>query len=383
MKTLKTPFLILSLGIAVAFTSCQVSDLESLDSHLDLPNEPFDYQIGVANEIPTLGRVLFYDPRLSANNAVSCASCHKQALAFSDNKKLSLGFNGESTVRNSMSIQNIVSDAFPFGVSADSTGVIRSTALFWDGRQQDITSMVLEPIQNHIEMGISDMDELMNKVQTIPDYKPLFRDAFGSETINKEKVATALSAFIVSIRSTQSRFDIDMLLTSGTVLSQDEFEGFNLFTNVFNCNSCHQIQQPFNGYQFAEAPPTTDPPAHAMIGFADIGLDENPTDEGALRTTGRSIDKGKFKVASLRNVGLSAPYMHDGRFNTLGEVLDHYSTKVNNSPNLHESLRDSNGLPKRLNMTQLQKAQLIAFLKSMSDYSMINDRRFSNPFQVR
>ena len=381
MKTLKTSFLVLSLAIAVVFTGCQVSDLEKLDSRLDLPAVAYDYQIGVANEVPTLGRVLFYDPRLSANNSVSCASCHKQALAFSDNKKLSLGFNGEATVRNSMAIQNIVSDAFPFGVSADSTGVVRSTALFWDGRQQNITSMVLEPIQNHIEMGISDMNELMNKVQTIPDYKPLFRDAFESETINKEKVATALSAFIVSIRSTQSRFDRS--LTSGSILSQDELEGFNLFTNVFNCNSCHQVQQPLNGYQHAEAPPTTDPIARSMVGFADIGLDENPTDDGALRTTGRSIDKGKFKVASLRNVGLTAPYMHDGRFNTLVEVLDHYSNKINNSPNLHESLRDSNGLPKRLNMTQLQKTQLMSFLNSMSDYSVINDRRFSNPFQVR
>jgi cytochrome c peroxidase len=380
MKALKIPFLVLSLGIAVAFTSCQVSDLESLDSHLDLPNEPFDYQIGFANEIPTLGRVLFYDPRLSANNAVSCASCHKQAMAFSDNKKLSLGFKGESTVRNSMPIQNIVSSSFPFGVSPDSSGTIRSTALFWDGRQQDITSMVLEPIQNHIEMGISNMDELMDKVQTIPDYKPLFRDAFGSDAIDKEKVATALSAFIVSIRSTQSRFDKS--LTGSAVLTQEEFEGFNLFTSTFNCNSCHQVQQPLNGYQHAEAPPTTDPIARAMVGFADIGLDANPADEGALRTTGRSVDKGKFKVASLRNVALTAPYMHDGRFNTLEEVLDHYSNRIKNSPNLHESLLDSNGLPKRMDMTQLQKMQLIAFLNSMSDYSMINDRRFSNPFQV-
>jgi cytochrome c peroxidase len=379
MKTPHTTLLFLFLGIAAVFTSCEVSDLENVNSYLDLPLTPYSYQVGVQDEIPTLGRVLFYDPRLSANNAVSCASCHKQIKAFSDDKRLSIGFNGETTVRNSMAIQNIVSTSFPFGVVLDSTGSFKSTSLFWDGRQDDVASMVLEPIQNHIEMGISDMDELMVKVQSIPDYAPLFQSAFGHPEINKAKIATALGSFVVSIRSTQSRFD--QSLQNNLFLTPEEQEGANLFFDKYNCNSCHQVQQPFNSYQFAEPP--TDPSAQALVGFADIGLDENPTDEGALRTTGSTNDKGKFKIPSLRNIGLTAPYMHDGRFKTLSEVLDHYSNNIMASVNLDEKLRETTGLPKKLGISALEKANIIAFLNSMSDYPMVRDARFSNPFHVR
>jgi cytochrome c peroxidase len=382
MKTWKTQFLILLLGIIIAFTGCEIADMKEVDSRLDLPLSPYNYQIGISNEIPTLGRVLFYDPRISANNTVSCASCHKQELAFSDNNRFSVGFNGKSTERNSMAIQNIVSTTFPAGVEVDATGTFKSTSLFWDGRQQDVVSMVIEPIQNHIEMGISDMDGLMNKIQSIPDYKPLFTSAYGSAEVNKDKVATALAAFVVSIRSNGSRFDLSNLGLAA--LDAQQLMGLELFFGKYNCNSCHQVQRPVNGYQFAQTNPDSVPtPGNQLVGFADIGLDQSPTDVGAFQATGRAEDKGKFKIPSLRNVALTAPYMHDGRFNTLDEVLGHYSGGIQNSENLDPNLRESHGVPKKLNITELEKAELIAFLKAMTDFDLIQDERFSNPFHVR
>jgi cytochrome c peroxidase len=282
-----------------------------------------------------------------------------------------------------MSIQNIVSTTFPFGVDVDSAGSFKSTSLFWDGRQQDVVSMVIEPIQNHIEMGISDMNSLMTKIESIPDYKPLFTSAFGSQEINKDKVATALAAFVVSIRSTGSHFD---LATSGVeFLNADEQVGLDLFFSKYNCNSCHQVQRPINGYQFAQSDTVsnTTNPAARLVGFADIGLDQDPTDIGALHATGRQEDKGKFKIPSLRNIALTAPYMHDGRFETLEEVLDHYSQGIQDSDNLDPNLREANGAPKKLNITPMEKFQIIAFLNSMTDLSLRRDERFSNPFRVQ
>jgi cytochrome c peroxidase len=382
MKTTPIQLACLLICFSMFFYSCEVSDLESRTSYLNLPNVPFDYGIGVNNELPTLGRVLFYDSRLSANNVVSCASCHKQQLAFSDDKQFSFGFNGELTKRNSMPIQNIVSTTFPVGVEVDSTGSFKSTSLFWDGRQHDVTAMVLEPIQNHIEMGVSNLDDLMNKIESIADYKPLFKSAFGSESINKDKVALALSSFIVSIRSTASSFDL-ALAGMGNLSDQAQI-GQDLFFNTYNCNSCHQLQKAINGYQ-SGAPDTTTSgdPSLLSAGFTDIGLDKIPSDEGAFRITGVPSDKGKFKIASLRNVALTAPYMHDGRFKTLSEVIDHYSSDIEDSENLDARFRDTNGAPKKFNISSIDKYAIITFLNSMTDHSLISDSRFSNPFTVR
>jgi cytochrome c peroxidase len=378
MKTLRTLFLMSILGLAATLYSCEISELESRDSYLDLPSKTYNYNIGVNDGLPTLGRVLFYDPRVSANNVASCASCHKQELAFSDNKAFSKGFKGELTERNSMPIQNIVSTAFPFGVEISSGGSFNSTSLFWDGRKEDILKMVLDPIQNHIEMGVNNLEDLENKIASISDYKPLFIDAFGSAEINQSRIAKALSAFIVSIRSTQSKFDQSLLNGTGNFSSSEQF-GKELFFSTYNCNSCHQLQEPVNGYQTA----ATVAGVGETGGFADIGLDENPTDGGAFRKTGLESDKGKFKIPSLRNIALTGPYMHDGRFETLDEVIDHYSNGIDNSANLDVRLRDENGNAKRFNIPTSDKYAIIAFLNTMTDNSLLYDKKFSNPFKVR
>lgn len=378
MKTIRSLIFLSLAGLSTLFYSCELAELENRDSHLDLPASPFNYNIGVDNNLPTLGRVLFYDPRLSANNAASCSGCHKQDLAFSDNVTFSKGFKGELTLRNSMPIQNIISTAFPFGIEINATGSFKSTSLFWDGRRPDVLSMVLDPIQNHIEMGVNDLDVLEAKIATIDDYKPLFRKAFGNDGISKEKIAKALGAFVVSIKSTSSKFDLSLMFGTAS-LSGTEQLGKNLFFDTYNCNSCHQLQEPFNGYQVAAQVAGTGEKG----GFADIGLDEHPVDEGAFRNTGLAEDKGKFKIPSLRNIALTAPYMHDGRFSSLEEVLDHYSTGIENSENLDARLRDQSGQARKFNIPASDKEAIIAFLNTMTDSQLMYDKKFSNPFTVR
>lgn len=386
MKSTKTLSVIVLAVFSATIYSCETETVESKALVLDLPAVPYTYNMGAKDELPTLGRVLFYDKRMSANNSVSCASCHKQAIAFTDNRRFSLGFQNKLTGRNSMPIQNIVSNRFGFnGGIIDSLsivepggGIIRpglpfvqSTALFWDGRQHDLPTMVIEPIQNHIEMGINNLDALAAKLAALPEYPDLFSKAFADGSVSKENIAMALSAFLVSIKSDQSRFD-ESLRKSETTLTPLEQVGKALFFEKYDCNSCHQLQQPFNGYQLA-----------GDGGMADIGLDKNPTDEGVQRVTQQVRDAGKFKIPSLRNIGLTAPYMHDGRFETLEEVMEHYSEGIEDSPNLDVRLRDTDGSAKQFNIPKADQRAIIAFLHSMTDVKMTRDPRFSNPFKAQ
>jgi cytochrome c peroxidase len=366
MKALKFLFLAVLAAFSVTMYSCETQGIESRESVLELPTAPYSYQMGSKDELPTLGRVLFYDVRLSANNSVSCASCHKQAIAFTDNRRFtflggsidSLGFGG---IQPGGIIIGDGGKFFPF---------VQPTALFWDGRNHDLPSMVMEPIQNHIEMGVNNLDNLAAKVAAIEDYQTLFSSAFEDGVISKEHIATALSAFLVSIRSNQSRFDA--ALKGNTQLTALEQFGRELFFDKYDCNSCHQLQAPFNGYQLA-----------GDGGMADIGLDENPADGGVFGVTGNTADKGKFKIPSLRNIALTAPYMHDGRFATLEDVIDHYSEGIEGSDNLDVRLRDTNGNARKFNIPNTEKRAIVAFLHTMTDPQLIGDPKFSNPFKVK
>jgi cytochrome c peroxidase len=300
------------------------------------------------DNVPTLGRVLFYDRQLSVNNSVSCSSCHKQNLAFADNVAFSTGFENRLTARNSMPIQNL--------------GSFFGEALFWDGREQMLTSMVLRPVVNHVEMGITDLDALAAKLSNVPYYRDLFLNAYGSETVTREKIADALANFLTQIRSTNTRLDMGQL-------NALEISGQQLFTSKYDCNSCHQVESP-HGYIMAGT-------------FANIGLDPVYTDDGLQRVSNSSTDAGKFKIPSLRNVALTAPYMHDGRFNTLEEVIDHYSTGITAHPNLDPRLRQPDGAPVAFNISESEKKAIVAFLNSLTDYTMISDPKLSNPFKSR
>jgi cytochrome c peroxidase len=380
-------------AIAILLAACTAEDEPQLQTAvLDLPATADQYGLGINDQIPTLGRVLFYDKQLSINNSISCASCHKQSLAFTDNARFSKGFENVLTTRNSMPIQNL--NPFNSGIvlfSEDGTRLANNninfssqvnsisngdtfisfsgTSLFWDGREKNLRTMVLRPIANHVEMGIRDFDKLAIKLASIPYYKDLFLKAYGSEEVTVDKISEGLTSFLQSITSNQTKLD---KATAGLVeLSALEKQGQILFVDDYDCNACHQVQNPV-GYLFAQGGI-----------FANIGLDANNPDNGLEAVTKISEDAGKFKIPSLRNVALTAPYMHDGRFADLESVMEHYSTGLQDNPNLDTRLRNGTGSPLHLNIPQNEKKAIIAFLNTLTDHSMITDPKFSNPFKAK
>ncbi len=308
----------------------------------------------VTNEGATLGRVLFYDPKLSLTNNTACASCHLQAKGFADPVAFSKGFDGVLTKRNASSIVNPIDNA----------------NFFWDARETDIKSMVLKPIENHIEMGMDNFAALEKKLGSLDYYRPLFKDAFGTEQVTEERIAEALSQFLNSIVTGNSKFDSSEPNGWGSnntsVFTSKELIGMNLFLGKARCGTCHTTTS--NQFGFTE-------------GFANIGLDLDPTDLG-LGATQENMN-GVFKIPSLRNVALSGPYMHDGRFKTLEEVVNHYSENIQPVANLHWGLQDGTGTgaPVKLNLSTDEKESLIAFLNTFTDNQFIQDDKFSNPFK--
>lgn len=344
------------LSLLIVFVSCSKENSSVKAPKLTLPDTPYSYNV-TNNNLPTLGRVLFYDKSLSLNGTVSCGSCHKQALAFADVKRFSTGFHSDKTSRNTPPIQNIS---------------LQGQALFWDGRERDLKTMSTQPFFNHMEMGLFDANMLVQIVNDKDYYEPLFADAFNESGVSLDKINTALASFLTSIRSDGSRFDQS---SSGgfAALSEKESEGQNLFFGKYNCGSCHNLFTP-RGYSVPFNPNDT------MLEMVNIGLDRLYADKGLGEVTGNSEHNGRFKIPNLRNIELTAPYMHDGRFATLEEVIDHYSNQVEDHENLDFRLKDGQGKPLAQNITEGDKEALIAFLKSLTDASLVADVRFSNPF---
>ncbi len=324
---------------------------DTLPSHFNSPPLTFisSIQNPITNNGATLGRVLFYDKKLSVNNSISCGSCHLQSKAFSDPKPFSSGFEGGSTTRNSMSIVNT---RFSF-------------RFFWDQRATTIEQQVLMPIENHIEMGMN-LADLSEKLQAADYYPALFQNAFGSTEITIDKISNALGQFIQSLTSYRSRYDAGMQ-NGFADFTGSETDGMNLFfSGTINCNQCHTTA---NFYD-----------TQAL----NNGLDSIYSDNGRGIITGDSADFGQFKVPSLRNIDKTAPYMHDGRFGTLEQVVEHYNSGMKHHANLDDRLA-ANGLtggpPKQYNLTSYQKATVVAFLKTLTDESFLTDIRFSDPFK--
>lgn len=315
--------------------------------------------IEINKHLANLGRVLFYDPKMSINNTVACASCHNQAIGFADDKKFSQGFETMVTTRNSPSIANM---AFESG-------------FFWDGREHNLNSMVLKPIINHIEMGIVDVNDMPLKLAKINYYPVLFERAFGNAEINNEKIAEAITTFLQSMVSLNSKWDIAHGMDFRNFNAQEQL-GKDIFFGEGKCSNCHNLDK--SGWS---------------QDFANIGLDEEYSDQGMADAPNQKIGggnteslKGMFKVPNLRNVALTAPYMHDGRFNSLEEVINHYNSGIKNHPNLDWTLTelDSNTFerlgPVKLNLSEEKKKALIAFLKTLTDNKYLTDKKFSNPF---
>lgn len=363
----KVSILLSFLAFAAVLYSCKKNDTLKSESggsvYLDLPNTPYEYypQANEMNQKATLGRVLFYEKRLSINNALACAGCHQQQFAFSDNVQFSRGFESRLTKRNSMPIQNLSA----FGaIPLKTSGVSGGGLFFWDGRENSLESLVSRPISNHVEMGIEDVNVIPGKLSGLSYYKDLFKKAYGTEEITMQKVAECMAMFMASIQANQSRFDqAQQGLTQLTAL---ELKGQTLFNTKYECNGCHNLF--VGGYTGTEA--------------MNIGLDYPNVDKGMGVVFNNPQWNGRFKIPNLRNVAVTAPYMHDGRFKALNDVLEHYSHNIQDDPNLDEKLRAADGRPLRMNIASDERQAIIAFLNTLTDYNMLTDPKFSNPFKV-
>lgn len=311
-----------------------------------------------------LGRNLFYEKQLSRNSQISCGSCHQQAKGFTDGAKFSEGLDGELTSRSSMSVVNL----------------LWNSKFFWDGRVGTLEEQALQPIVDHIEMDLS-LDEAVKRLSDSENYRQQFFAAFETDVITSDLIAKALGQFMRTLVSSDSRYD--QYLLGQTELTDQEKLGMDLFfthpepktgLRGGNCGDCHLNI-------------LTSGDREGFQGFHNNGIDSDANLEvGLMEITGKAEDRGKFKAPSLRNIALSAPYMHDGRLATLEDVLDHYNDNIQNSSTLDVLITDATnnsikGEHIQLGLTDGEKEAIIAFLHTLTDDKFINDEAFSDPFK--
>jgi cytochrome c peroxidase len=342
--------------IGVTLISCKKSDITtiqepqavSLEVPVNFPAYTDDLNNPLTREGIELGRLLFYDKRLSGNNQISCASCHKQSLSFSDGIALNnIGVSGNVLHRNAPALVNMA---------------WAKNGLFWDGGSTNLESQALGPLTSVDEMH-QDLYQLVNELKAVENYVVRFKSAFKSD-ISDATIMKALAQFQRTIVSSSSRYDKYKRGETGGNLTDSELQGLILVQQ--KCQSCHK------GDLF------TDNEYH------NNGLDDDFSNnslegiyQGRYRVTFNTADLGKFKTPTLRNVMLTAPYMHDGRFTTVQQVLDHYSNGIKVSPSLAPSLNPF-GIP-AIPLSSTDKANIIAFLKTLTDSSFINNPKLSKP----
>ncbi|MBC7524979.1 MAG: c-type cytochrome [Flavobacterium sp.] len=283
-----------------------------------------------------LGRNLFYDPIFSRDNTISCSSCHLQQTGFTHvDHDLSHGIDGKIGVRNSLSLQNLA----------------WTKNFMWDGGVNHLDMQPLAPISSEFEMD-EKLENIVLKLEKTTKYPELFEKAFGTKKITGQLILKALSQFVVLLTSSNSKYD--KVIRNSDRFTDMELKGYNLFKQ--NCASCHKE------------------PLFTSEKFETNGLKIDPTlnDLGRMKITQNTKDSLKFKVPTLRNIQFTFPYMHDGRFKTLNEVIKHYN-----------SLGGANNLPKELikpmNLSDNDRADLVAFLKTLSDKEFLFNPRYSYP----
>jgi len=303
-----------------------------------MPSLPLDNPL--IEERVTLGEKLFREKAFSRDNSMSCVACHRPENGFSDPRPRSIGVHGNPGDRNSMTVLNLA----------------WKNDFFWDGRATSLRRQVLMPVEEHDEMDET-LDRVAEKLSADPEYPPLFARAFGSAGITAQKISLALEQFLLTLTSYRSKFDLAM--AGRTELSPEEQKGFELFMTEYeprmgqrgaDCFHCH------GGALFTDH------------GFHNSGLDKKPEDAGRAAVTGREADRGKFSTPTLRNIALTAPYMHDGRFKTLEEVVDHYSEGVKRGANLDPNL--AKHPPEGMQLSLDDKKALVAFLRSLTDTNL-------------
>ncbi len=317
----------------------------------------------LTQESVELGRRLFYDPRLSASGKVSCSTCHIQHLAFTDGRATSLVMPGKPLAFNSMSLANLMWGPQHF---------------FWNGRAATLEEQALIPIQQENEMA-QDLEGLVDDLSQDATYRKMFGKAYGK--VSASAIARALASFERTLISSHSRYD--QFLRGEVALTPQEELGRKLFMahpdvkvslRGANCIDCHS-QFVTSGF------------SARYDGFSNNGLDDEEHLQPGLQTsTGNPAHRGMFKVPSLRNIALTGPYMHDGRFKTLEDVLDHYDSGIKSSSTLSSLIVEANnrsgetGGPISLHLTATEKAAIIAFLSTLTDQEFVTAERFSDPF---
>jgi cytochrome c peroxidase len=393
---------ILSFFVTIFIVSCASDDTSNISNGYtniyNLPEIPYNYSdpnfpdtftpyvFGfdntptdnpITDDGVTLGRVLFYDKNLSNDNSISCASCHKQEFGFSDNTPKSIGISGEHTFRNSMGFAN--------------AGFYAAENFSWDHKAPNLEAQVLLPIADEIELG-NTLEDIVEKLTDLAYYEPLFINAFGDSQITSTKISKALSQFVRSIYSFNTKYDRGIEITKDIFIDFPNFTTKeNLGKDIFNgkltpgaigtCITCHLPNS--TPLHFAQPIPKN---ANQVIFSGaepdNIGLDIdlNVEDNGLGVVLNIESFYGHFKTPSLRNIELTGPYMHDGRLETLEDVVDHYSTGVLAHPYLSAHMMNGEGEPRHLNLTPEESEALVAFMKTLTDYELINDEKFSNPF---
>lgn len=352
-------------GIA-DFTTLNLSTLAnyaapSLPAYYDatvvaLDNTPANN--ATSDKVATLGRVLFYDKRLSINDTISCSSCHQQATGFDDPRRFSVGFSGAAfTTAHAMRLGNI--------------RYYQPGSMFWDKRAASVEAQSSQPIQHPVEMGFTaaagGIPALIAKMNATTYYPDLFTFAFGDATISETRIQQAFGQFERAMISYNSKWDTE-------------------YAKVFNANANNRglgttlagfTAQEDRGRQLFIAGPNN--------GGAGCGAcHQPPTFALAANSRSNGLDAGEtivFNAPSLKNVGLSKAFMHDGRFATLEEVVEHYNSGIKLGPALDNNRLAPNGVPLRLNLSADDKAALVAFMKTLTDNTLTTDAKFSDPFK--
>jgi len=389
MKLFKNTFYLLSLCFLTLLFSCEKgveintiiyiddegNDLyPTISAKLNIPEIPLIYDqdfpsyygrssTSYSNETATLGRVIFYDKNLSHDRNISCASCHDQKIGFADAKAFSEGVHGRTTSRNSLALGSVFSFREYYGDPS-----FGGVPFFWDNSANTVQEQSRKTFANEDEMNMK-MPQVIERIKEEPFYKPLFRAAYGSDEIGEDQILDAISEFVNAIGSYNSKYDnalenhydnhslsLDSIsLKDFPEFSSAENKGKNIYLS--NCASCHGE---INGL-----PGEIQANNGLDLEYADTGIEE------------RSL----FKVPTLRNIALTGPYMHDGRFNTLEEVVDHYSNNIKAHQNLSRDLIDDEYQPKRFNFSEEDKNNLVAFMHTFTDEEFLTAERYSDPFK--
>jgi cytochrome c peroxidase len=284
-----------------------------------------------------LGRQLFYDPILSKDNTISCASCHLQVTGFTHvDHELSHGIEGKIGTRNSLTLQNLA----------------WSKHFMWDGGINHLDVQALAPITSEVEMNET-LENVVKKLKNSEKYSGLFQKAFGTKKITGQLTLKAISQFIVSLTTSNSKYD--KVIRNEEKFTEMEQKGYDLFK--IQCATCHHE------------------PLFINDDFKNNGLEVDNTlnDFGRMKITQKSKDSLLFKVPTLRNIEFTFPYMHDGRFKTLNEVVKHYNSGIQKSKTLSKELQQP------MNLSDNERTELVVFLKTLTDKTFLFNSKYTYP----